>query len=91
MGLPGGSVIKNPPVNAGDTSSIPGLARSPREGNGNPLQYSYLGNPMDRGAWKNYSPWGHQRVEHDLATKQSQQHKVSYTARVTSNHSISVV
>ena len=48
-------VIKNSPANAGDVreaSSIPGLGRSPREGNGNPLQYSYLQNPMDRGAWQ---------------------------------------
>ena len=48
-------MIKNPPVNAGDprdTGLIPGLGRSPREGNGNPLQYSCLGNPMDRGAWR---------------------------------------
>ena len=47
-------VIRNPPDNAGDirdTSSIFGLRRSPGEGNGNPLQYSCLGNPMDRGAW----------------------------------------
>ena len=51
LGFPGGSVLKNPPVNAGDTSSILGLGRSPGEGSGNPLQYSCLGNPMDRGAW----------------------------------------
>ena len=37
---------------AGDMVSIPGLGRFPGEGNGNPLQYSYLGNPMDRGAWQ---------------------------------------
>ena len=37
--------------NAGDTGSIPGLGRSPGEGNGNPRKYSCLGNPMDRGAW----------------------------------------
>ena len=46
------SATKNPPANAGDTASIPGSGRSPREGNGNPLQYSCLGNPMDRGAWR---------------------------------------
>ena len=51
MGFPGGSVLKNLPANAGEVGSIPGLGRSPREGNGNPLQYSCLGNPMDRGAW----------------------------------------
>ena len=50
-GFPGGSVVKNPPDNAGDADLIPGSERSPGEGNGNPLQYSCLGNPMDRGAW----------------------------------------
>ena len=49
---PGGSVVKNPPANARDASSIPGSGRSPGEGNGNPLQYSCLENPMDRGAWQ---------------------------------------
>ena len=43
---------KNPPANAEDKGSIPGLRRSPGEGNGNPLQYSCLGNPIDRGAWQ---------------------------------------
>ena len=47
----GGSVVKNPPANTGDTGSIPGSGRSSGEGNGNPLQYSCLENPMDRGAW----------------------------------------
>ena len=51
LGFPGGSVVKNWPANAGDTGSIPGPGRSPGEGNGNPLRYSCLGNPMDRGAW----------------------------------------
>ena len=48
-------MVKNLPANAGDigdTGSIPGSERSPREGNGNPLQYSSLENPMDRGAWR---------------------------------------
>ena len=49
--FPGGSVVKNPPANAGDLGSIPGLRISPGEGNGNTLQYSCLRNPMDRGAW----------------------------------------
>jgi len=43
-------VVKNPPADAGDAGSIPGLERS-GEGNGNPFQYSYLENPTDRGAW----------------------------------------
>ena len=50
-GILGGSVVKNLPANVGVAGSIPGLGRSPGEGNGNPLQYSYLGNPMDRGVW----------------------------------------
>ena len=49
-GFPGGSVIKNTPANAGDVALIPGLGRSPGEGNGNPLQLFCQGNPMDRGA-----------------------------------------
>ena len=53
-GFPGGSVVKNPPTNAGDARDLgllPGLGRSPGKGNGNSLQHSYLRNPMDRGAW----------------------------------------
>ena len=49
--FPGGSDGKASAYNAGDLGSIPGLGRSPGEGNDNPLQYSYLQNPMDRGAW----------------------------------------
>ena len=45
-------MVKNSPANAGDAGLIPALERSPGEGNGNPLQYSCLGNPMDRGAWR---------------------------------------
>ena len=48
-GFPSGSEVKDLPTNAGDTGSIPGSGRSPGEGNGNPLQYSCLGNPVDRG------------------------------------------
>ena len=50
-GSPGGSVVKNPPANAGNARSVPGLGRSPGGGTGNLLQYSCLENPMDRGAW----------------------------------------
>ena len=57
MGFPSGAVVKNPPTNAGDISSIPELGRSLGEGDGNPFQYSFLGNPMDRGAWR-ASLWG---------------------------------
>ena len=54
MGFPGGSLLKKLPANAGDirdSGSILGSGRSPGEGNGKPLQYSCLENPMDRGAW----------------------------------------
>ena len=51
-GFPGGSVVKNLPAKAEDPDSVPGFGRSPGEGNGNPLQYSCLGNPMDIGAWR---------------------------------------
>ena len=60
-------MVKNPPANAGDAGdvgSIPGSGRFPEERNGSPLQYSWLGNPMDRGAW-----WaavhGVARIKHD--------------------------
>ena len=49
--FPVGPMVKNLPANAGDLGSIPGSGRSPGEGNDNPLQYSCLENPMDRGAW----------------------------------------
>ena len=69
LGFPDGSVVKNLPFSEGDASLIPGLGGSPGEGNGNPLQYSCLGNPMDRGAWRIQSI-GSQRVRRDLAAKQ---------------------
>ena len=50
-GHTGSSVVKNPPASAGEVGSIPPSGGSPGEGNGNPLQYSCLGNPMDRGIW----------------------------------------
>ena len=54
-GLPSGAMVKNPPANAGDSKDmrlISRLGRFPGEGNGNLLQYSCLGNPTDRGAWR---------------------------------------
>ena len=51
-GFPGGSVLKNSPANEGDLDSTPGSGKSPGGGNDYPLQYSCLGNPMDRGAWQ---------------------------------------
>ena len=52
LGFPGSSVGKESDCDAEDPGSIPGLERSPGEGNGNPVQYSCLENPMDRGAWQ---------------------------------------
>ena len=57
MGLPWRLTVKNPPANAGDAGWIPGLGRSPREGSDNPLQYSCLENPMDRGVWQATVLW----------------------------------
>ena len=68
QGFPCSSVGREPAYNAGDPGLISGLGRSPGGGNGNPLQYSCLENPMDRGAW-----WatvhGVARVGHDLASQ----------------------
>ena len=57
MGFSGGSAVKNPSANARDAGSICGSGRSPGDGNGNLLQYSCLGNPMDRGAWQATVNW----------------------------------
>ena len=65
----GHAVVKNPPANAGAAGLIPGWGRSPEEGNGNPLQYSCLVNPLDRGAWWTIVCWVTERVGHDLATE----------------------
>ena len=61
--FPGGSVVKNPPANAGDAGYLPGSGRFPREGNGNPLQYSCLENPMDQKSLVGYSPQGHKESD----------------------------
>jgi len=64
VGFRGDSVVKNPLASAGDLGLIPGLGRSPGGGNGNPLlQYSCLGNPLDRGAWWHCSPCGHKELD----------------------------
>ena len=64
LGFPGGSDSKASACNVGDPGSIPRLGQSPGEGNGNPLQYSCLENPMDRGAW--------QAIVHGVAKSQTQ-------------------
>ena len=63
-GFPGGSVVKNLPASAGDVGSIPGLRRSSGEGNGKPLWYSCLRNPMERGAWRD-TVHGVTKSQHD--------------------------
>ena len=63
MGFFGDSTVKNPPAHAGNVGSLSGLGRSSGEGNGNPLQYSCLENPMDRGAW--------QATVHEIAKSQT--------------------
>ena len=70
-----GQWVKNLPAMQEITSSVPELGRFPGGGNGNPLQYYYLENSMDRGAWQAIVP-GVTRVRHDLATKQ-QEEKIS--------------
>ena len=73
MSFLGGSVVKNPPANAGDAGLIPGSGRFPGEGNGNPLQYSYLEIPRTEEPGRLESRLESQRVRYDLMTKQQQQ------------------
>ena len=79
MGFPGGSVVKNPPANAGvagDVGSVPGLGRFPGGGYGNPLQYSCLENPQGRRSLVGCSPWG--RTESDTTEATQQQQKDTF-------------
>ena len=66
--FPGGSVVKNLPVGAGDASSIPGSEISPVEGNGNPFPVFLPGKSREQMNLASYNPWG-RRVRHDLTTK----------------------
>ena len=70
QGLLGGATVKNLPAKAGDAGSVPRLGRSFGEGNGDPLQYSCLANPMDRETQVGYNPWVLKRVRLDLVTNQ---------------------
>ena len=56
-------MVKNLPTGAGDAGSTPGSGRCPGGGNGNPRQYSCLGNPLDRGTWRATSPWSHKESD----------------------------
>ena len=71
-------MIKNLPANAGDTGWIPELGRFPEEGNGNTFQYSCLGNPIDRGAWK-ITVHRVARIRLGLVTKQQLKKKKFFT------------
>ena len=77
MGLPGGSVVKNPPANAGEAGSVSGLGRSPGEGNGNSLQYSCLENPWTEEPSGRQS-MGSQTVREDLLTTNNKQQSLRY-------------
>ena len=72
-------VVKKSPANAGDTRdavSIPGSARAPGEGHDNPLQYSCLENPMDRGTWRGYRPWGRKKLDTTEVTQHIHTHTI---------------
>ena len=86
MGFPCRSVGKESACNVEDPGSIPGLGRSPGEGNGNPLQYSCLENPTDRGAWQ-ATVHGVARVGHDLVTKPPPTTTSEVYADTSINHS----
>ena len=70
MGFPSGSVVKTSPANAGDTGSIPESGRSPGEGNWQPTPVNSPGKSHGQRSLAGSCPWGHERVGHDLATKQ---------------------
>ena len=80
-------MVKTPPVNAGDVrdaGSIPGLERSPGGGHGNPLQYSCLENPMDRGAWQATVHWDHK--EADMIEQLSHTYRYMHTHTYIHTH-----
>ena len=77
-----GSDDKESACNAGDLSSIPGSGRFSGEGSDNPLWYSFLGNPMDREAWRGHSPWSH----NELVTAERLTHTHTQTHTHTNTH-----
>ena len=82
-GYPGASTVRNPPNNAEDPGSVPGLGRSHGEGNGNPLQYSCLGNPMKREAqWA--TAHGVSNVRQDLVIKERHIYQTWFMMEVSS-------
>ena len=81
LGFPGSSVSKESACNAGDLGSIPGSEWFPAEGNGNPLQYSCLENPMDRRAWR-ATVHGVTKVGHNLLTKSPPRHRERWNYQI---------
>ena len=69
-GFPGGSTVKNLPANAGNVGLIPGLGRSPGEGNGKRTPVFLPGVPHGQGSLAGFYPWGRKRVRHNLVTEQ---------------------
>ena len=82
-GFPGGSEVKASACNVGELGSIPGLGRSPGEGNGNLLQYSCLENPMDRGAW-----WA---TVHGVAKSRTRLSNFTFTLVISLTNCLSLV
>ena len=83
MGFPGGAMVKNPPANAGDVDLIPGSGRSPRVGNGSPLQCSCLKNSM-KSSLEEYGPWDHKEldtIEHTRTRACTHTHTHTHTHR----------
>ena len=80
MDFPGGSEVKASASSVGNPGSIPGLGRSPGEGNGNPLQYSCLENPMDREAW-----WA---TVHGVPKSRTRQSDFTFTFNIVNKHAI---
>ena len=74
LGFPGGSVVKNPPANAGDAVSIPGSGRSSGRKKWQPTPVLLPGKSHGQGSLVGYSPWGHKRVRHNLGAKQIHTH-----------------
>ena len=81
MGLPQWFSSKEPTCSAedvGDTGLIPGLRRSPGEGNGNPLQYTHLGKSHGQRSWVGYRPWGHKALDTTVVTEHTCVHRETY-------------
>ena len=95
-GFPGGTMVKHPPANAGDTGSISGSGRSLGEGNGNPLQYSCLKNSIDRGAYSlqgyvDYSLYGLQAIVHRVAQSNMRERQHTHHTQVMSQAQVKLV